>query len=284
VTTPPLAAGWYPDPTGRPGIVYWDGERWRTEIPAPPAGQPPGHLRGPKGLIAALVATIVILIAGIAGVGGYFLLQHHRASTASGATAPPLTEAALSGLLLAPDQLKTVTNTSGLTVTETLGTLPDISATVSDQACLPLFGLDTQTYGGSGWTAARIQALVGPVQQGQGRVLLNQGVVLFPSAQAASAFFTTSAQRWAACSNHQMKVSMPAGTPAVAATVGPVSNTNGTLSATMTQSFGGNTVNIERALTTVKNIVIDVFTISQAPLPAAPASVAHQIAAKIPTA
>jgi Protein of unknown function (DUF2510) len=35
-------AGWYPDPSGKPGQMYWDGQRWQTAIPAttPPAAAP----------------------------------------------------------------------------------------------------------------------------------------------------------------------------------------------------------------------------------------------------
>jgi Protein of unknown function (DUF2510) len=34
MTTPPPpqpSAGWYPDPTGKPGQMYWDGEAWHRE-------------------------------------------------------------------------------------------------------------------------------------------------------------------------------------------------------------------------------------------------------------
>jgi hypothetical protein len=33
-------AGWYPDPTGRPGQMYWDGQRWQTPSTFPPASTP----------------------------------------------------------------------------------------------------------------------------------------------------------------------------------------------------------------------------------------------------
>jgi serine/threonine-protein kinase len=62
-------------------------------------------------------------------------------------------------------------------------------------------------------------------------------------------------------------------------TVGPVSNTNGTLSATVT---GANSPGAcGRALTVVNNVVIDV-TACLGP-PDAAVNVAHQIAAKVPT-
>jgi Protein of unknown function (DUF2510) len=42
MTTPPPPAGWYPNPSGGPGQMYWDGERWQTGVPAqpPPAAAP----------------------------------------------------------------------------------------------------------------------------------------------------------------------------------------------------------------------------------------------------
>jgi serine/threonine kinase PknH len=305
-------ADWYPDPSGGPGLKYWDGQQWHLEIPAPaapptveqsapptvppaaqpgalapvpPVGSPPPQRQ--MGLVIALVATIAFLVVGIAGVAGYFLLRSKHASqpptAASATTAAPLTATALEGLLLTPDQVNALTNSSGMTVTETLTTLPDISATVSDQSCLPLFAEDSQTYGGSGWTDARIQALLGSSQQPGQKVLVNQGVILFPSAQAASSFVTGSAQRWAPCAGRQVSVSMPAGTPAVAVTVGSVSNSNGMLSTTMTQAMNGTTVNIERALTAVNNVIVDAFAISPIPLSGAAANLAQQIAAKVPT-
>ena len=38
-TSPPPQppAGWYPDPTGKPGEMYWDGEAWHRLIPDDPA-------------------------------------------------------------------------------------------------------------------------------------------------------------------------------------------------------------------------------------------------------
>ena len=46
-TSPPPQppAGWYPDPTGKPGEMYWDGEAWHRltpDIPATPKANIPG--------------------------------------------------------------------------------------------------------------------------------------------------------------------------------------------------------------------------------------------------
>jgi len=39
------SAGWYPDPSGKPGQVYWDGQQWRTDMPAP-GGDPSQYPQG----------------------------------------------------------------------------------------------------------------------------------------------------------------------------------------------------------------------------------------------
>jgi Protein of unknown function (DUF2510) len=42
MTTQLPPAGWYADPSGKPGQMYWDGQRWHTDIPTttPPAAAP----------------------------------------------------------------------------------------------------------------------------------------------------------------------------------------------------------------------------------------------------
>jgi hypothetical protein len=89
MTTQPPAADWYPDPTGKPGLMYWDGQQWLTDPAADAsstADQPPlqptsttPRPRRHTALIAALVMTFVVL-AGIVGITGYLLLQHKHAS------------------------------------------------------------------------------------------------------------------------------------------------------------------------------------------------------------
>ena len=56
--TTPSPPGWYPDPSGKPGKLYWDGYTWRNAIPAP---QPPGRVNWP-GLIAVGVGLVLVLI------------------------------------------------------------------------------------------------------------------------------------------------------------------------------------------------------------------------------
>ena len=35
------AAGWYPDPNGKPGQMYWDGRQWQANVPAAIPGSAP---------------------------------------------------------------------------------------------------------------------------------------------------------------------------------------------------------------------------------------------------
>ena len=37
MTTQLPSAGWYQDPSGKPGQMYWDGQRWHTAMPARPS-------------------------------------------------------------------------------------------------------------------------------------------------------------------------------------------------------------------------------------------------------
>jgi hypothetical protein len=104
---------------------------------------------------------------------------------------------------------------------------------------------------------------------------VDQAVVSFPSAQDAASFFTASTQSWQACSNRQF--TLAANGNSQEQTVGPVSNTNGMLSATVTPA---NSVGVcERALTVANNVAVDVTT-CMGPQGAG-VNIAHQIAAKV---
>ncbi len=216
VTTPPTPQ---PSADHRPPMMQW----WRR------------HRRQVQvGLVAA---TVVVLAA-----TGYLLRQPSTTAptTTTPTTTPPVAEAALEGLLLSPDQLDTAMGATGMTFTPLRnppGVMDDDSAHVADKACRPLDGpLLAPVYAGSGWTAFREQLVRDPGDPSSDAWIhqVDQGVVLFSSAHDADAFFTASAQQWPACSNRQFTISW-AGTPDGVRAVGPVSNTNGTLSATRTQ-------------------------------------------------
>lgn len=235
--------------------------------------------------------NIAYQIAAKASIGNHnpAPLSTPETNTPGPITAPPVAESALDGLLLSPDPINTAMGTTALTVEHNTVKMTELSAEVSDQACLPLTGvLMAPAYAGSGWTAFREQVLrePGDIQPHS----VDQGVVLFPSPQDARAFVTASAQRWQACANRQYHQSR-AGKPDAIITVGPVSSENGTLSYTSTENpytestleYGG--IN-QRALTAANKVVIDVETggLSQSDSASdAAVNIAHQIAAKVPT-
>jgi serine/threonine kinase PknH len=271
-------------------------------LPPPPADRPTAQIGTPppprwdrKPLAIAAGAVIVVIVAATAG---YVLTGPNPQPSATSRpftmsqpssavsqppspTVAPIAEAALDGLLLSPDQINTTMGATGMTVTETPTAMDDDSAKVVDAACRHLNGsVLASVYAGSGWTAFREQVLGDP-----GNNVADQGVVLFSSAHDADAFFTASAQHWSTCSSRQYTVTQ-AGFVDLTWAVGPVTNTNGTLSTSTTAQTQPNGWTYQRALTVANNVVIDVEASinNQADSQSNSAvNIAHQIAAKVPS-
>jgi serine/threonine protein kinase, bacterial len=66
-STSPLSPGWYPDPSGTPGTLYWDGQGWRT-APLPTAvAEPAPTVSGRSPWLWLLgLAAVVLFIAVVA--------------------------------------------------------------------------------------------------------------------------------------------------------------------------------------------------------------------------
>jgi serine/threonine kinase PknH len=298
------------DPIARPTPAYAQPPAEQTPTPRPPAAvtrqrqkpptpvelpypvtdpgseqpTPSPHPRRRAGLIATIVAAVAVVAASVVGVTSYVVLRHRKPSQPSTAQSAATTSStsdtaqsavgqpnSLNGLLLSVDQINTAMGTTGMTSVGTMTALPDNSFAVSDPACLPLSAAaEAKVYAKSGYSAVRAQ-VVAKAQQNA----LNQAAVLFPSAQAASAFFAASAQGWQGCANRQFTLS--ANGNSQVNNVGPVSDANGTLSATVTPA---NSLGVcERALTAADDVVIDV-TACLGPTGAA-VDIAHQIAAHV---
>jgi serine/threonine-protein kinase len=226
-------------------------------------------------LIAALALAAMWILA--AGCGSANQGTTAPTTTSAPSSAPAVAVAALDGLLLSPAEVSAAMGATGMTTPGAADTMGDESASVSDKACLPIVDpAQTPVYAGSGWTAVRGQS----VQDTPLAHFAGQAVVLFPSAHDAAAFFTASSQSWPACSNRRYTVTRP-GQPDHVWTVGPISNTNGTLSTSKPEE-GGNGWTCERALTVSNNVAIDVVGCSFNQSDSA-VSIAHQIAAKVPT-
>jgi hypothetical protein len=202
-------------------------------------------------------------------------------------TVPLLAQAALDGLLLSATQINAAMGTTELSVADDTKHLEDVSALVSRPECLPIYTpAEANAYANSGWSSVHRQFLGDPSHTH----VAEQSVVLFPTAQQATAFFNASAQRWPACSNGSFTHTMTGGREVW--DVGPASDTNGVLT-TMArislelydhpgaQKGGGLTA--QRALTARNNVVIDVLTDSPAANDPAAVNIAAQIAAEVPS-
>jgi PknH-like extracellular domain len=224
---------------------------------------------------ALAVAAICMLTAGCSSSNNQATKTSTTTSTTTTTTAPPVPEGALEGLLLGPDQVNAAMGATGMTITRSHALMSDDSSTMAPKECLAVDGsAQAQVYAASGYAAERDQTL----QEGDNFThYVEQAVVFFPFAKQAEAFFAASAQQWPTC--HQYTHTQSNSQWAV----GPISNTNGTLSTIATQ------LNAKapgwacgRALAIRNNIVIDVNTCSANPTDSA-VNIANQIAAKVPT-
>ncbi len=224
-------------------------------------------------LTAALaVAGICILTAGCSSSNQG--TKTSTTTTTTTTTARPLAETALDGLLLSPEQVNTAMGATEMAVTKTHTSMSDDSATMAPKECLAIDGsAQAQVYADSGYTALRDQTL----QEGDNFThYVEQAVVFFPSAKQAGAFFNVSAQQWPACHQYTHTQTNSEWT------VGPVSNTNGTLSTSATQqNANAPGWSCGRALAIKNNVVIDINTCSANPADSA-VNIANQIAAKVP--
>jgi serine/threonine kinase PknH len=180
--------------------------------------------------------------------------SNHTTSTTSttSAPAPPVAQEALGALLLTPSEINVEMGATGMKVQGTYDSVDDHSALVANKDCLTMYGPgEPSAYAGSGANATHAQFLSDAVGNSPTKHSVFQTVVSFPTANQAAAFFTASSQRWPACSNLRYTI-----TGIGAWDVGPVANTNGTLSATETSDT--HTWACQRALTVSNNVAIDI--------------------------
>jgi serine/threonine-protein kinase len=261
------------------------------ENTAPPR-DPRGSPRGRPVLIAGITAAVL--------AAGFIIFQLRQPSqpaspTPAAQTAapsgltpaappppPPVTEAALDGLLLTPAQIDTTMGANGMSIARPWSTFNDVGFNnpASPPECIPLSGAgEAATYNGSGSTAVRGQSLLDKDTSGKHRYLhwTEQAVVMFPSAQAASAFLNAATQGWPACANRGFHDNVDN----AQWSAGQVTTTNGILTATaaVTPSTGWA---CQRALTARNNVVIDAtgcgFNTTEQGI-----SIAAQIASKVST-
>ncbi len=221
-----------------------------------------------------LTAAVAVAAAGmlVAGCG-----DSNGGDTAASSTTPPnaspktpLEKAGLPDLMLSPSDMDSALGVTGMTSDPPFTNLGEDPVHRTDYTfpaeCKYTIhaGLASE-YAGSGSTAVYGYHDLAPAPAGANPLEspeAYQFVVLFPTPEQASAFFTTSSQRWPACANRQDTVPADGTHPELQWRVGPVSNANAVLSVPVTLTIKGNGANVtmpcQRALTVRRNVVIDV--------------------------
>ena len=206
----------------------------------------------------------------------------------------PLAEVTLPNLLLSPAEIDSLLGVTGSKKDKSIDALKtDNPADVFPKSykfpdeCLFITGAaESSIYAGSGNTAVKGERDSAPLPSGSNDPdpEVTQALVLFPSADQANAFFTSSTQKWPACANRQDTVPAEGDAPAITWKVGPVNNANGILSATSSISATKNgqsfSQNCQRALTVRNNVVIDTEACKQNVGDVA-VNVASQLAGKV---
>ena len=210
------------------------------------------------------------------------------AATTSGIAMPaeraPLTTAdALPTLLLSAGDVGTALVSDDVVVTSDVTKAWNDSARLADADCLAIAGAAQQSvYADSGSTAFHGQVLRDPPTAPAWAHFAVQAVVLFPTAQAAAEFFSTSQQRWAGCSNRELNYPQPLG-PQQVWSVGQTSTDHDVLAVSRVQESPERWA-CQRALTVHSNVAVDVEACSLDGPTAAAAAIAGQIAQRLPAA
>lgn len=180
--------------------------------------------------------------------------------------APPVTEGALRGLLLAPAVADSLLGVTGFHVTEDFDKLesgPPSAVITPPQCHAVLSGQDETTYAGSGFTAVRGNHLnTQAPPEGGGTTGIDQYLVLFPSAAQAYQYFSTAISTWSGCANTTVKISDPEPNPDHPDRfwpIGPLTNAGETLSCAVERKFQDGSVLTQRALAVANNVIVDIW-------------------------
>ena len=248
---------------------------------------------------AVAVAAIGLLAVGCGsskegGTSSTSSTSSSTTTTTTTASKPPLAAGALANLLLTPAQIDTALGVTGTKSDKTFDQLKNDNPADTfpkgykfPDECLYITGAaESSVYANSGNTAVHGEHDSAPSPPGSNdpQPDVTQVLVLFPSADQANAFFTTSSQRWPSCANRQDTAPGDADAPEIQWEAGAVSNTDGILSTTtkVTASKNGQSMSqsCQRALTVRNNVVIDTEACRQDPGNVA-VDVAKQIAGNV---
>ncbi|SRR5271166_2961037 len=209
-------------------------------------------------------------------------------TTTTTATRPPVAQPALDGLLPTPDEINAAMGVTGMSVQQNATAMQtDYDKKWPPECFFTSSSAEDPAYANSGFTGVRVQLVGAPSAPNDQSAppSATTGLVLFPSPKEASAFFTASAQKWAACSDRQFSVPPERpDDPEQRFQTKPLTNADGVLSLTLTGTITGPGINIamtcQRALTVRNNVAVDISTCGKDPGDTA-VTIAKQVGAKV---
>jgi hypothetical protein len=177
------------------------------------------------------------------------------ASPPTTSAAPPLTEAALDGVLLSIGDLNRIMGSTGMKVTSDVDEMADHSSDMVYKDCLgAIYGAEKPVYAGSGWTAVRDQVAREPGENNAHRV--EQTAVLYPSAEQAQSFFHDSQSQWERCARNLLTVN--SGESEAFWRLDDVTRENNLITQHSTQTTVDEWA-CQHALSVVSNLTVEVF-------------------------
>jgi serine/threonine-protein kinase len=267
----------YPVVTQGSGPPVWRYDGGMMGRPVPhgyyPLQHPPTGTRRRGRWIAAALATVAVVAAAAVTVVTLTARSHRptpppppplasgspnsASSTSTGPPPSPVPASALSALLLPVDQAANIVGAAELVQESFADTVVDDSPKLTEKECIAAVGPDQHgVYAGTGWTAARSQALRNP-GEGPRSYAVIQAVIAFPTARDARKQVAAQKAQWSRCEGRTYAVNFPTPPTPQRYTVGSLTSTDTTLSMTTTlEDVAG--AGCQRALTTRNNIAIDV--------------------------
>jgi eukaryotic-like serine/threonine-protein kinase len=232
-----------------------------TQPPMPPRKRHRGRH------IAATVSAVVAATAAVAVVELTTQSRPHPAtqrptsSTTSTpttiASAPPVNSAALSGLLLPPEQVAGLIGAAALVQESFADSVIDDSQKLLQKDCIGVVApAQHLVYAGTGWSGARSQALR-DAGEGPRAFAVIQAVIAFPTADAAKKLLAAQKSQWTSCSGRTLTLAFATPPTPQVWTAGTPADTDGTLTVTHVLKNGGG-MKCQRALAARNNVAIDI--------------------------
>lgn len=199
------------------------------------------------GLAAAVVVAVVAVAVTVRKSGPDDATDTVGTTTTS--VVPVVPAGGLDALLLSADAINRTMGSTKMASSAGHHPITNNPYQVSPAECRMVDTVEADTYAGSAFT----ESVEEQVSEDPSAHWVDQATARFPSAPAASAFVAEQAPKWSACANTTYTVTKSSGESKQWSS-GPVSNTNGMLTAVVT---GGNW-RCQQAMTAANNVVVNV--------------------------